>query len=88
MPTLFENSGSARPALASGLSLLGWVGMAKPWPTTSPIARSPRFLRPGWPLLLDQERVVWVGGHQIAHSVRITRRSRRVYHLYWEETRQ
>ena len=40
MPTLFENSGSARPALASGLSLLGWVGMAKPWPTTSPIARS------------------------------------------------
>ena len=48
----------------------------------------PRFLRPGWPLLLDQKRVVWVGGHQIAHGVRITSRSRRVYHLYWEETRQ
>ena len=47
----------------------------------------PRSLRPGWPLLLDQERVVWVGGHQIAHNVRITHRSRTVYRLYWEGTR-
>ncbi len=45
----------------------------------------PRFLRRGWPLLLDRECVVWVGGHQIAHSVRITGGTRRVNHLYWEE---
>lgn len=44
----------------------------------------PRFLRAGWPLLLDGDRVVWVGGHQIAHFARITDRSRRVYHFYWE----
>ncbi len=48
----------------------------------------PRFLRRGWPLLLDRECVVWVGGHQIAHSVRITRGTRRVNHLFWEETRR
>lgn len=46
----------------------------------------PRFLRSGWPILLDRERVIWVGGHQIAHSVRISRSSRRLYHLYWQET--
>ncbi|GEM_PF-203013 len=48
----------------------------------------PRFLRRGWPLLLDRGCVVWVGGHQIAHSVRITRGTRRVNHLYWEEARR
>ena len=48
----------------------------------------PRFLRCGWPLILDKECVVWVGGHQIADSVRITRGTRSVYHLYWEETRR
>ena len=48
----------------------------------------PRFLRRGWPLILDKACVVWVGGHQIAHSVRITRGTRSVYHLYWEETRR
>ncbi len=46
----------------------------------------PRFLRSGWPILLDGERVVWVGGHQIAHNVRITPGSRRVLHLFWEPT--
>ncbi|MYH63474.1 MAG: tRNA lysidine(34) synthetase TilS [Caldilineaceae bacterium SB0675_bin_29] len=44
----------------------------------------PRFLRAGWPILVDGERVVWVGGHQIAHNVPITPRSRRVFHLFWE----
>ena len=46
----------------------------------------PRFLRAGWPLLLDGDRVVWVGGHQIAHFARITDRSRRFFHFYWEES--
>ncbi len=46
----------------------------------------PRFLRPGWPILVDGERVVWVGGHQIAHRVRVTSGSRRVLHLFWEPT--
>lgn len=46
----------------------------------------PRFLRSGWPILVDGERVVWVGGHQIAHSVRITPGSSRVFHLFWEPT--
>lgn len=46
----------------------------------------PRFLRSGWPIVLDGDRIVWVGGHQIAHNVRITPGSRRVYHLFWEPT--
>ena len=46
----------------------------------------PRFLRSGWPILVDGERVVWVGGHQIAHNVRITPGSVRVIHLFWEPT--
>ena len=46
----------------------------------------PRFLRSGWPILVDGERVVWVGGHQIAHKVRVTPGSRRVLHLFWELT--
>ncbi len=45
-----------------------------------------RFLRAGWPLLLDGDRVVWVGGHQIAHFARVRDRSRRFYHFYWEES--
>ena len=48
----------------------------------------PRFLRSGWPIVLDGDRIVWVGGHQIAHGVRITPGSRRVYHLFWEPTGQ
>jgi len=48
----------------------------------------PRFLRSGWPIVLDGGRIVWVGGHQIAHNVRITPGSRRVYHLFWEPTGQ
>ena len=46
----------------------------------------PRFLRAGWPILVDGKRVVWVGGHQIAHNVRITPGSSRVFHLFWEAT--
>ena len=46
----------------------------------------PRFLRSGWPIVVDGERVVWVAGHQIAHYVRITPGSRRVIHLFWEPT--
>ncbi|MDE0198764.1 MAG: tRNA lysidine(34) synthetase TilS [Caldilineaceae bacterium] len=46
----------------------------------------PRFLRSGWPILLDGERVVWVGGHQIAHNVRVTPGSSRVFHVIWEPT--
>ena len=46
----------------------------------------PPSLRRGWPILLDGANIVWVGGFQIADSVRITDRSRRIFHLYWEET--
>lgn len=46
----------------------------------------PRFLRSGWPILVDGERVVWVGGHQIAHNVRITPGSSRIFHLSWKPT--
>ena len=46
----------------------------------------PQSLRRGWPLLLDGAEIVWVGGHQIADSVRITERSSRIFHLYWEES--
>lgn len=46
----------------------------------------PRFLRSGWPIVLDGERVVWVAGHQIAHYARISPGSRRVFHLFWEPT--
>lgn len=46
----------------------------------------PRWLRSGWPVLLDGAEVVWVGGHQIADRVRITESSREVVHLYWRES--
>ena len=46
----------------------------------------PRWLRSGWPLLLDGAEVVWVGGHQIADRVRITESSREVVHLCWRES--
>ncbi len=67
---------------------LGLRGHGKPLADYFTDRKVPRFLRSGWPILLDGERVVWVGGHQIAHSVRITPRSRRVFHLYWEPTRR
>ncbi len=65
---------------------LGMDGHGKPLADYLTDRKVPRFLRAGWPILFDGERVVWVGGHQIAHSVRITPRSRRVFHLYWEPT--
>lgn len=65
---------------------LGLDGHGKPLADYLTDRKVPRFLRAGWPILFDGERVVWVGGHQIAHSVRITPRSRRVFHLYWEPT--
>lgn len=46
----------------------------------------PRWLRSGWPVLLDGAEVVWVGGHQIADRVRITENSREVVHLYWRQS--
>lgn len=46
----------------------------------------PRYLRAGWPLLLDADRIAWVGGHQIAHFARITDRSSRFYHFSWEKS--
>ena len=67
---------------------LGLRGHGKPLADYFTDRKIPRFLRSGWPILLDGERVVWVGGHQIAHSVRITPRSRRIFHLYWEPTRR
>ena len=45
-----------------------------------------RFLRRGWPIVLDSGRIVWVGGHQIADGVRITRHSRKIIFLHWKET--
>ena len=65
---------------------LGLDGHGKPLADYLTDRKVPRFLRAGWPILVDGERVVWVGGHQIAHSVRITPRSHRVFHLYWEPT--
>ena len=67
---------------------LGLHGHGKPLADYFTDRKVPRFLRSGWPILVDGERVVWVGGHQIAHSVRITAGSRKVYHLFWEPTRQ
>ena len=46
----------------------------------------PRWLRSGWPVLLDGAEVIWVGGHQIADRVRITKSSREVIHLCWRES--
>ncbi|MCY3905298.1 MAG: tRNA lysidine(34) synthetase TilS [Caldilineaceae bacterium] len=46
----------------------------------------PRWLRSGWPILVDGTEVVWVGGHQIADRVRIDENSREVIHLYWRES--
>ena len=46
----------------------------------------PRYLRRGWPILLDDAEIVWVGGLQIADRVRITDRSRRIFRLHWEVT--
>ena len=65
---------------------LGLGGHGKPLADYFTDRKVARFLRSGWPILVDGERVVWVGGHQIAHYVRITPGSRRVYHLYWEPT--
>lgn len=65
---------------------LGLDGHGKPLADYFTDRKVPRFLRAGWPVLFDGERVVWVGGHQIAHSVRITPRTRRFFHIFWEPT--
>ncbi len=67
---------------------LGLRGHGKPLAAYFTDRKVPRPLRRGWPLLLDGAEIVWVGGHQIADSVRITDRSRRILHLHWEETSQ
>ena len=46
----------------------------------------PRWLRSGWPVLLEGAEVVWVAGHQIADRVRITESSQGVVHLSWRES--
>jgi len=65
---------------------LGLDGHGKPLADYFTDRKVPRFLRAGWPVLFDGGRVVWVGGHQIAHSVRITPRTRRFFHIFWEPT--
>ncbi len=67
---------------------LGLGGHGKPLADYFTDRKVPRFLRSGWPILFDRERIVWVGGHQIAHHVRITPGSRRIFHLFWEPTRR
>ncbi|MCE7988943.1 MAG: tRNA lysidine(34) synthetase TilS [Caldilinea sp. CFX5] len=45
----------------------------------------PVALRPGWPLIVDQQNneVLWIGGYQPSHRVRITAQTRRVLRLAW-----
>ena len=65
---------------------LGMGGRGKPLADYFTDRKVPRLLRSGWPILLDGERIIWVGGHQIADTVRIKPGSRRVLHLFWEST--
>lgn len=67
---------------------LGLGGHGKPLADYFTDRKVPRYLRSGWPVILDGERVVWVGGHQIAHNVRITPGSSRAFHLFWEPAGQ
>jgi tRNA(Ile)-lysidine synthase len=41
----------------------------------------PRRARAHWPLLMDQEKIVWVPGCRLAHSVRLTDSTRQVVYL-------
>ncbi len=81
-----QQLGLGTPRAGLRFEPLGLDGHGKPLADYLTDRKVPRFLRAGWPILFDGERVVWVGGHQIAHSVRITPRSHRVFHLYWEPT--
>ncbi len=76
----------SRPRTGLRFEPLGLGGHGKALADYFTDRKVPRFLRPGWPILVDGERVVWVGGHQIAHRVRVTSGSRRVLHLFWEPT--
>jgi tRNA(Ile)-lysidine synthase len=41
----------------------------------------PRRARAHWPLLVDQEKIVWVPGYRLAHNVRLTDSTRQVVYL-------
>ena len=73
------------PQIGQRFAPLGLGGHGKALADYFTDRKVPRYLRRGWPILLNDAEIVWVGGHQIADTVRITDRSRRVFHLYWEE---
>lgn len=74
----------SRPRTGQRFEPLGLGGHGKALADYFTDRKVARFLRSGWPIVMDGERVVWVGGHQIAHNVRITPGSRRILHLFWE----
>ena len=76
----------SRPRTGQRFEPLGLGGHGKALADYFTDRKVARFLRSGWPIVVDGERVVWVGGYQIAHKVRITPGSRRVLHLFWEPT--
>ena len=73
------------PAPGLRFTPLGLGGRGKALADYFTDRKVPRFLREGWPLLFNADELIWVAGHQISESVRITARSRRIIHLYWEE---
>jgi tRNA(Ile)-lysidine synthase len=38
----------------------------------------PRQLRSRCPVLLSQDQIIWIGGHQIDDSVKVTSKTRRI----------
>lgn len=76
----------AAPQPGQRFAQLGLGGHGKSLSDYLTDRKVPRWLRSGWPVLLDGAEVIWVGGHQIADRVRITESSREVVHLRWRES--
>ena len=76
----------AAPQPGQRFAQLGLGGHGKSLSDYLTDRKVPRWLRSGWPVLVDGKEVVWVGGHQIADRVRIDENSREVIHLYWRES--
>jgi tRNA(Ile)-lysidine synthase len=78
------------PAPGMKLAPLGMDGQHKSLGNLFTDSKTPGFLRPGWPLLIDQQtgEILWVCGLRLGHPARITAATRHLLHLRWTRRKE
>lgn len=73
------------PAPGMRIAPLGMGGRHKSVGDLFTDAKTPGFLRPGWPLVQDMRtgEALWVCGLRLSHRVRVTSATECVFYFYW-----